>query len=225
MSPAPSGLGLYVFNFDAIYYYNIALNFWKELSWFNHSTVVGGSAITLGDSVYLVGGATNNASQQQNFDSFVAFEPTSGRFTSLPPLPVGRLSPFLCSDGSRIFVLGGITRNYTNYQHLNTFDLTTSTWTTSRTSPISWPPFEDGLAIQAAVYHGGLVYAFFGGDLVQSYNPNSDSWAIVQSQTPQKDIGILFGAVTFASQIFFFGGFSALDAVMLSTAGTFVPPP
>jgi N-acetylneuraminic acid mutarotase len=130
--------------------------------------------------IYLVAAAAAAALTHQPPERLVAYDPATGRWSDLGPLPAPRLGAAVAISGNTLYVIGGAHPNSKSLAGLTIvmiYSIHTRRWGTA--APIPTP-----LVFPAAtVDHHGRIYLIGGGDTsgatsaqVSIYDPTLNSW-------------------------------------------------
>lgn len=168
--------------------------------------------VALDGLIYLVGGMVE-AGNQPLFpvSSLRSYDPSTGEWTTLPPLPIPVGSGGAATDGARIYVVGGRTTPNQPVTETLIFDPSSMAWSVGAGLPTD----RTGHSVVAL---DGRIYAVGGsvnGELsptVDVYDPTADSWT---QRTPMPSLRSRFTVAIMQGRLHAVGG-------RLPTAGAIV---
>ena len=175
--------------------YDVEADAWHELGDMPDGRW-GGTAVTLGDFIYIIGGASSD-------QSLLRYDPTTDTWESLAPLLQAREHTQAVVLNDEIYVLGG--RWNSGFNSVEVYNPDTDTW---RRSPSMNQP-RSGFG--ATVWDGKIVV--IGGELlsplniintVEFYDPETRQWALAEYTLPAPLHGMPI--VTDGDAIYVIGG-------------------
>jgi serine/threonine-protein kinase PknK len=160
------------------------------------SQVVGGMA-------YVIGGQGTDFSLPLGTPGWVhvsevdIFDPSAG-WSSGAPSPEPLAGGASCSIDARIFVFGGEANNLTSI-----YDVDENRWTLAAPPPLARNGHSCVRAGDAFFLLGGRDVSGTALDLVEKYDPASDTWETLE---PMPTARMWFGATAFGRDVYAFGG-------------------
>jgi N-acetylneuraminic acid mutarotase len=139
--------------------------------------VAGAAMAAVGNRLYLVGGCPLDSAT-----GLQVFEPETGQVTLGPPLPTPRCRPAVAVLGGRLHVMGGVHPGidpdfpiWDRTEVHEVFDPATGEWSLGA-------PMPHARSGHGAVTLDGKIYVAGGqGELLQVYDPATDSWTVYPS--------------------------------------------
>jgi N-acetylneuraminic acid mutarotase len=128
---------------------------------------------SVGGNVYSFGGIVNNAAIANAYQ----YNPTTNTWMSIAPLPAPRNWFSAVSDGTYIYLLGGVDQNFTTTATLWRYDPATNTYNTSL------PSYTIPTYFHASAYLNGKIYRIAGAAIgtdfhVEVYDIASNTWSM-----------------------------------------------
>jgi N-acetylneuraminic acid mutarotase len=136
--------------------------------------VISGNAVaSQGGNVYSFGGIANNTAIANAY----TYTPTTNTWTPIASLPAPRGWFSAASDGTYIYLLGGVDQNFTTTATLWRYDPATNTYNTSL------PSYTIPTYFHASVYLNGKVYRIAGRAIgtdyhVEVYDIATNTWSM-----------------------------------------------
>ncbi len=155
-------------------------------------------------------------------DNAWEYDPAADTWKALAPMPTRRGSPVAVSVGNKIYVIGGAAmspnsnepavhpaRPHVTVGTVEEYDPATNTWRSRTPMPTARNHATAGVVNGKVYVIGGRVAAAFIGvgsnvDVVEEYDPATDSWGAVRARMPTARSAIASG--TFAGKIYVTGG-------------------
>jgi N-acetylneuraminic acid mutarotase len=135
--------------------------------------VSGHAVVSVGGNVYSFGGIVNNSAITNAYK----YDPTSNTWTPIAPLPQARGWFSGASDGTYIYLLGGVDQNFNTTATLWRYDPVSNTYNTSL------PSYTIPTYFHASAYLNGKIYriagAAIGSDFhVEVYTIATNTWSM-----------------------------------------------
>ena len=136
--------------------------------------VFGHAVVSQGGNVYSFGGIVNNTTIANAYK----YTPATNTWTPIAPLPAPRGWFSGTTDGTYIYLLGGVDQNFTTTGTLWRYDPATNTYNTSL------PSYTIPTYFHASAYLNGKIYRIAGRGMgtdfhVEAYNIATNSWSMV----------------------------------------------
>jgi len=135
--------------------------------------VSGHAVVSQGGNVYSFGGIVNNSAITNAYK----YDPTTNTWTSIAPLPAARGWFSGASDGTYVYLLGGVDQNFNTTATLWRYDPVSNTYNTSL------PSYTIPTYFHASAYLNGKIYriagAAIGSDFhVEVYTIATNTWSM-----------------------------------------------
>ena len=161
------------------------------------ANVSAGAAVTLDGYIYNIGGVNDdNGWEQVNWVN--KYNPTSGQWTAVAPLPTATHYLGACAINGSIYTVGGLGNSETSR-----YDPATNAWTQLAPTPLS----QDAAGVAS---FNGKIYTFGGNNgyestysAVMCYDPSINVWSQVGDMP---DVGEPYAAVTLNGKIYLAAG-------------------
>ena len=161
---------------DTAEYYDVASDAWFTNSKMNldHACAYAAAA-EIDGLVYVLGGYDPNSDKV--FDSMQSFDPATGVWTTLAPLPTPLIWPEAVVLDGKIWVFGGLDGGWGFNLNMYVYDPAGGSWSLRMGPAI--PRFEGaGLVLDGRIYlFGGNAGGYLAS--AEVYDPDSDSWSSV----------------------------------------------
>jgi hypothetical protein len=133
----------------------------------------GHAVVSVGGNVYSFGGIVNNAAITNAYK----YSPATNTWTPITPLPAPRGWFSAASDGTFIYLLGGVDQNFNTTATLWRYDPVSNTYNTS------FPPYTIPTYFHASVYLNGKIYRIAGRAIgtdfhVEVYDIATNTWSM-----------------------------------------------
>jgi Kelch motif len=169
------------------------------------------SAVGYGGQLYVVGGYSQAGDTSAGaVRSFWRFDPSTGRWSTMPAEPLARAAAGAAVLGHRLYVAGGRSDTLTTISTLAIFDFDTGTWSQG-------PPLHHAREHVAAAAANGAVWLLGGRALgqgnftdVERYQPGATAW---QQMSPMPIARSGFQAVAVNRKIITVGGENAAATI------------
>ena len=166
------------------------------------------------NKIYVFGGCTRGIGGDDAVDNAWEYDPAADTYKALAPIPGRRCSAVADSVGGKISLIGGIEpfengkgTRITGKNQM--YDPATNTWTTRSAMPTSRNHAFIG-AVNGKIYviggrlAAGMIPFSSNTDVVEEYDPATDTWAIVKQRMPTPRSG--GGVATYNGRIYVGGG-------------------
>lgn len=206
-----------------VYAYDPASNTWtkkKNMPLAAHHVM----AVGYGDKVYLFGGGGQLTPGGPNWvplDNSWEYNTANDSWSALAPMPTPRGAGVAALVGGRIYVIGGAsvhpgaqlvgltpTGPHRSLDTNEVYDVAKNTWQTRSPMPTARNHMAVGVVNGKIYVLGGRVGSVFvlasGTDIVEEYNPATDSWSYAKARMPTPRSGLTFA--TYAGKIYVVGG-------------------
>jgi Kelch motif protein len=135
--------------------------------------VSGHAVVSQGGNVYSFGGIVNNVAIANAY----MYSPATNTWTTIASLPAPRAWFSGASDGTYIYLLGGVDQNFTTTATLWRYDPVTNTYNTNL------PPYTIPTYFHASAYLNGKIYRIAGAAIgtdfhVEVYDIATNSWSM-----------------------------------------------
>jgi Kelch motif/Galactose oxidase, central domain len=132
----------------------------------------GHAVVSVGGNVYSFGGIVNNAAIANAFK----YDPITNTWTTIAPLPKPRAWFSGTSDGTYIYLLGGVDQNFNTTATLWRYDSLSNTYNTSL------PSYTIPTYFHASTYLNGKIYRIVGQSIgtdfhVEVYDIATNTWS------------------------------------------------
>jgi N-acetylneuraminic acid mutarotase len=136
-------------------------------------SISGHAVVAQGGNVYSFGGIVNNAA----ITTAYKYNPATNTWTAIAPLPAPRGWFSGASDGTYIYLLGGVDQNFNTTATLWRYDPATNTYNTSL------PSYTIPTYFHASAYLNGKIYRIAGAAIgtdfhVEVYDIATNSWSM-----------------------------------------------
>jgi N-acetylneuraminic acid mutarotase len=165
--------------------------------------VSGHAVISVGDNVYSFGGIVNNVAIMNAYK----YDPTTNAWMPIAPLPQARGWFSGASDGTYIYLLGGVDQNFNTTATLWRYDPVSNTYNTSL------PSYTIPTYFHATAYLNGKIYRIAGAAIgtdfhVEVYDIATNTWSMAANY-PFANHNLM--AVALGSYIYAGGGNASPD--------------
>lgn len=160
---------------DTIDVYDIASDTWTAGAAHLPEPIVGLSAATVGDTIYLFGGSrgADVFTPQDYLPTCYTFDPITHRVTAVAPMPISRFKTSAVAHEDGVLVLGGISARAS--VGVQWYDITSNSWTSME--PVYWERrFWDAAAIDGAMFLVGGREHGESARAVDVHVPDIDAW-------------------------------------------------
>ncbi len=172
---------------DTIDVYDIATDTWTAGIAGLPEPTCAMSAATLGDTIYLFGGATSidPYAPQDYVSACYAFDPATRSIKQIASMPIARFKTTAIPMNGRILVLGGISA--TASANAQVYDVATDTWI--KLKPVYWERrFWGGAEVDGALFLvGGRDEHALSSGVVDVYVPGFDAWVAGDPMTVARE--------------------------------------
>ena len=181
--------------------YNTSNNFWNKnintLPIPLHHTV----ASTYDGKIYVIGGYTGDWIPS---DRLFIYDPIINNWTSGPSMPTARGSPVASFVDGILYVIGGDLHD-NPLSNVEAYDTNNRTWVTLSSMPTSRHHAASAV-VDGKIYviGGRITDSLVNVDILEKYDPVSDTWTADLSPMPSKRSGI--AAASVGDLIYVFGG-------------------
>jgi N-acetylneuraminic acid mutarotase len=206
-----------------VYEYDPAANTWtkkKKMPLPAHHVMVAGYR----DKIYLFGGGGVLVPGGPNWvplDNAWEYDPIADSWKALTPMPTARGAGVAALVGNKIYVLGGAsvhpgqkivgltpTLAHRSLDANEAYDPATNKWETRSPMPTARNHMAVGVVNGKIYVLGGRVGSVFvvasGTDVVEEYDPATDSWGYARARMPTARSGTAYG--TYGGKIYVAGG-------------------
>ena len=163
--------------------YDLSSGEWSQLNLYNNSVRATHSSCVVDGKLYIVGG---HHDELKSIATMEMFDPDSGKWVSKTPMPTARGLAACVAVDDKIYVIGGMKVDSTNWAGFNkveVYDTKNDTWTQAANMPSKrW-----GLSATAA---NGKIYVFGGrstGDpygSIEVYDIQTNTWTTSSKNMP-----------------------------------------
>lgn len=146
---------------------------------------------------------------------------TAGTNMSVPRLGLG----LVYANNGKIYAIGGMNLSDTPIATVEEYDVNNDVWSTKSNMPTARGYLAATLASDGKMYAiGGRTQPSSSSfsDVVESYDPNTDSWF---NETPMLTARYILGASASANKIYAIGGINATSNSLLTVEEAIVIPP
>jgi N-acetylneuraminic acid mutarotase/glucose/arabinose dehydrogenase len=166
---------------STVHVYDPASDAWSTVANLPGPAVENPAVVAHQGKLYVFGGGTGAFSGAVT--NAAVFDPGTGQWTTLAPMPVARGGPGAAAIGDSIYVVGGLEGTGASLSSMSVYDITTGTWSAGA----AMANRRDNPGVAAL---GGKLYAFGGRtrnadgttvdgtlDTVEMFDPSTGTWS------------------------------------------------
>jgi hypothetical protein len=163
--------------------------------------------------VYVISGGNSSFSIRNDV---IRYNIVTGAWTTLAPIPAGKLQVSAVTVGSKIYVPGGYTSGFSPTNALHIYDIPTNTWSSGANMPLAVGDYAIGVYNNRYIYVMGGYSGSADVNNVQIYDTQLNTWSTGTALTWTAAAGHR-GAIV-GNKIIVAGGYSQVVASTLNQA-------